>query len=135
MAWAAGDVMGQYVAVPMAGPPHRPALPGMGTPAGPVLPPDRVPVPPSDNDSVGASAPGSGISGRVPSAAAPPLGSRRGFTGEAPELFEHPDFPGHTPLALFRALLGRTRMHHASIREQMVDFEDWLDNMIFFRSE
>ena len=89
-------------------------------------------MPRSAHSLASTSSASSGVSSLVRSVAAPPNGSRRGFTGGAPELFEHPDFPGHTPLALFRALLGRTRTHHASIREQMADFEDWLDNMNLF---
>ena len=128
MTWVAGDTMGEYVAVPAAGRARQLTQPGPGPEAGPAPPPFQVPVPHSAR-SLASTSSSSGVSSLVRSMIAPPHGSRRGFTGGAPELFEHPDFPGHSPLALFRAILGRTRVYHASIREQMSDFEDWLDNM------
>ena len=35
-------------------------------------------------------------------------------------------------LALYQAVLARTRAHHETLREQMADFEDWLRGMARF---
>ena len=122
MSWVEG-VMGTYVAVPTT-----------GSPAGSAPVPARVPVPSSTGASSGERAHGARSGSRAPTGAAPSLGSRPGAPGAASAPAAHPDFPGHTPLALYQALLGRTRMHHAILREQMTEFEDWLDGMALFFS-
>ena len=120
MTWVEG-VMGTYLAVPTAEPP---------TGTAPV--PARVPVPSSAGDSSDVSAHGSRSRSRAPTGVAPSRGSRPGAPGAASVPGDHPEFPGHTPLALYQALVGRTRMHHEALREQMVEFEDWLDGMGLF---
>ena len=121
MSWVEG-LQGTYIAVPTPGP----------TGAGPA--PARVPVPSSADASSDEHAPGARSRSRAPTGLAQPLGPRPGGPAAAPVPATHPDFPGHTPLALYQALVGRTRLHHGTLRAQMAEFEDWLDGMALFFS-
>ena len=108
---------GTYIAMPAAGPA-----------------PVQIPVPPSADASSDEHVPGARSRSRAAHGLAPPPGPRPGGRADAHAPAHHPDFPGHTPLALYQALVGRTRLHHETLRELMAEFEDWLDGMALFFS-
>ena len=126
--WAAGDEQGQYVAVPARGRLQPDTV--LSGPRDGGTPPDaRPPSPPPVLPDEGTRGPDT-PAGESLFADAP-----RDLPGHLATLCDPDDFGvlDHTPRAFFRVLRSRTRMHHHALREQMVDFEDWLDRMdVFF---
>ena len=149
--WEAGLVMGQYVAVPLVGRPRLGAPQPPGT-QGSATPPAGHALPSPSGLSSGRCTPGpaphAGCGTTAPrrprllEPAGPsqaPAAAPRSYPAHLAALLDPdglPGDPGCTPQAFFWVLHNRTRMHHDALREQMVDFEDWLDRMsIFFEAD